>query len=196
MVPLLPYYHSTLIEAGCDEAGIGAAAGPIVVAAVIFDKKYKNESIKDSKVLSERKRTTIANQIKDDAIAWSVAFASNELIDTINPFNASYIAYEEAISTLSHCPQLLLVDGNRFKAQNYRQHICIVRGDQKYLSIAAASILAKTTRDEYMKEKANLFPQYHWDQNKGYLTKKHISTIRSFGFSPLHRQSYKIKALS
>jgi ribonuclease HII len=181
-----------LIEAGCDEAGRGCLAGPVVAAAVILPKKYRHKKLTDSKQLSAEERYEIREDIIRDAEAWAVAEVSHEEIDIINILNASFKAMHLAIDQLTVRPELLLIDGNRFKPYASIPHRCIVKGDAKYLSIAAASILAKTCRDEYMLKLAATQPGYGWESNMGYPTRKHRDGIIKFGLSPYHRKSFRL----
>jgi ribonuclease HII len=181
-----------LLEAGCDEAGRGCLAGPVVAAAVILPKKYKHKALTDSKQLSYEARLEIRHDILRDAHAWAVAQADACEIDQINILNASFLAMHRAIAQLSKTPELLLIDGNRFHAHAYIPHTCIVQGDAKYLSIAAASILAKTYRDALMENLALQFPAYHWETNRGYPTPAHREAIRQFGVTPHHRKSFQL----
>ncbi len=182
------------IEAGVDEAGRGCLAGPVTAAAIILSKKklkwYK--WLNDSKKLTHQVRSELRPIIEQDAIAWHVATANEQEIDHINILNATYLAMHRAIKGLSVCPESLLIDGNRFKPYSGIPHQCIIQGDGKYLSIAAASILAKTHRDEYMLQLHQQFPQYGWDQNKAYGTIKHREAIKEFGASPFHRMSFTL----
>ncbi|NOX46304.1 MAG: ribonuclease HII [Chlorobi bacterium] len=184
-------YTKNLMEAGCDEAGRGCLAGPVFAAAVILPKNYQNEKLDDSKKLNLGRREELRTQILNDAIAWAVASVDNGKIDEINILNASILAMQLAVGKLSTQPQFLLIDGNRFKPYKDIPHECIVKGDGKYLSIAAASILAKTYRDDFM-EKIDLeFPEYNWKQNKGYPVEKHKTAIAKHGITPYHRKSFK-----
>ena len=185
-------YTKNLIEAGCDEAGRGCLAGPVFAAAVILPKNYQNELLDDSKKLNLRRREELRAQILDDAIAWAVAEVDNEKIDEINILNASILAMQLAIGKLSIKPQFLLIDGNRFKSYKDIPHETIVKGDGKYLSIAAASILAKTFRDDFMKKIDLEFPEYDWKQNKGYPVAKHKIAIAKHGITPYHRKSFRL----
>ena len=182
-----------LIEAGVDEAGRGCLAGPVFAAAVILPHNPSDDLLQylnDSKKLSHSRRTILRKQIEEESIAWTVAVADNHEIDKINILNASYLAMHRAIEKLKIRPELLLIDGNRFLTFEGISHECIIKGDGLYYSIAAASILAKTWRDEFMLEKHKEFPQYHWDKNKGYPTIKHRNAIYEHGISPLHRKSF------
>jgi ribonuclease HII len=196
---LLSHYYDGLIEAGCDEAGRGCLAGAVYAAAVILPPEYQNELLNDSKQLSERRRYQLREQIERDAVSWAVGIVGPEEIDEINILNASILAMHRALDQLSVRPQAIIVDGNRFKPYKSAQdgdhplpHTCIVKGDGKYLSIAAASILAKTYRDDYMNRLAEEYPQYDWSSNKGYPTKKHRAAIKEFGITPYHRRSYNL----
>jgi ribonuclease HII len=186
------YYKKNTIECGCDEAGRGCLAGPVVAGAVIFPFDYKNELINDSKVLSENKRNQLKDIIEKDAIAWAVAFVDNIEIDQINILNASILAMHRAIEKLKIVPEYIIVDGNHFKKYASIPHTCIVKGDSKYLSIAAASILAKTSRDEYMQKLHSEYPDYSWDKNKAYPTETHRNAIKIHGITPYHRKSFKL----
>lgn len=187
---LKAYYSDKLIEAGCDEAGRGCLAGPVFAAAVILDKQFKNELLNDSKKLSEKERDELREIIEKEAVAWAVAEVSPGEIDEINILNASYLAMHRAVGQLKTRPQFLLIDGNRFKAYPDIPHKCIVKGDGKYMSIAAASILAKTYRDAYMKKIHNEYPDYGWLKNKGYPTKSHKLAIYEHGLTPYHRKTF------
>jgi len=186
-------FTKDLVEAGCDEAGRGCLAGPVVAAAVILPKNYSHEILNDSKKINEKTRYKLRREIEKDAIAWAVGIVSNEEIDKINILNASFLAMHRAIEKLKQVPELLLIDGNRFKKYDDIEHHCIVKGDGKYLSIAAASILAKTYRDDIMIELAKEFPQYGWEKNKSYATKQHIKAIDEFGQCKYHRKSFHLK---
>jgi ribonuclease HII len=183
-----------LIEAGCDEAGRGCLAGPVVAAAVILPPGYSNPEIMDSKKLTASRREILRLEIERSAVAWAVGMADNNEIDSINILNASFLAMHRALARLLPFPQYIIVDGNRFTCYENIPHSCIIRGDSLYLSIAAASILAKTHRDELMAELDKEFPLYGWMSNKGYPTNFHICAIDRHGPSPLHRKSFKIKA--
>lgn len=185
-------YNKGVVEAGCDEAGRGCLAGPVYAAAVILPANYSNEKLNDSKQLTERQRYELREQIERDAVAWAVAAVNNEEIDKINILNASFHAMNMAVKKLKKTPESLLIDGNRFKNETDLPFQCIVKGDGKYLSIAAASILAKTYRDDYMLEVHKRFPAYGWDTNKGYPTSKHYDAIEQYGISPLHRKTYAL----
>lgn len=189
---MLKHYKSKLIIAGCDEAGRGCLSGPVVAAAVILPKKFKNKILNDSKVLSEKKRELLRPIIEKEAIAWAVGIVSPSEIDEINILNASFLAMHRAIEGLNTKAELLLIDGNRFNTYPEIPHECIIKGDGKYLSIAAASVLAKTYRDDIMKELDTKFPAYNWKQNKGYPTKKHRKAIVEFGANNHHRKSFQL----
>lgn len=191
MSSLKPYFHEGLAEAGCDEAGRGCLAGSVFAAAVILPPDYCNERLNDSKKLTERQRYALRTEIERDALAWAVATATAEEIDDINILNASIIAMHRALDALKIRPEAIIVDGNRFKPYSDLPYQTIVKGDGKYLSIAAASVLAKTYRDDYMVEQAKLFPMYGWLQNKGYPTKAHREAIRQYGACPIHRKTFK-----
>jgi len=189
---LKSHYYEGLIEAGCDEAGRGCLAGSVYAAAVILPPDYKNELLNDSKQLSERRRYELRDIIEHDAVSWAVGIVSPEEIDHINILNASILAMHRALDGLSVRPEAVIVDGNRFKPYGKVPWTTIVKGDGKYLSIAAASILAKTYRDDYMNGLADEYPQYDWRSNKGYPTRKHREAIRQYGVTPLHRRSYNL----
>ena len=189
---LLNHYYEGLVEAGCDEAGRGCLAGSVYAAAVILPDGYENELLNDSKQLTEKKRYLLREIIQRDAVAWAVGVVTPEEIDKINILNASILAMHRALDQLQVRPQAVIVDGNRFKKYQDLPHTTIVKGDGKYLSIAAASILAKTYRDDYMNELAEKYPYYDWASNKGYPTKKHREAILQYGTSPYHRMSYNL----
>jgi ribonuclease HII len=184
-----------LMEAGCDEAGRGCLAGPVVAAAVILPPGYNNPEIIDSKKLTASRREILRREIERSAVAWAVGMADNVEIDSINILNASFLAMHRALSQIIPLPQHIIVDGNRFTCYENIPHTCIVKGDSLYLSIAAASILAKTHRDELMANLDKEFPLYGWLYNKGYPTNYHICALGRHGPSPLHRKSFKIKAI-
>ena len=190
---LLSHYQEELIEAGCDEAGRGCLAGPVFAAAVIFPKGYFNPVLNDSKKLSEKKRKELRPIIERDALAYAVMPVSPEEIDKINIHNASYKAMHLALDALHIKPELLLIDGNRFIPYPNIAHHCIIKGDGKYLSIAAASILAKTYRDEYMEELGKEFPHYDWATNKGYPTVRHRTSVLELGLTPHHRKTFNVR---
>ena len=185
-------YFEGKIEAGCDEAGRGCLAGSVYAAAVIFPADYQNEELNDSKQLTDKKRHQLREIIERDALAWAVGVVTPEEIDKINILNASFLAMHRALDQLKVRPEAIIVDGNRFKKYGEVPHVCIVKGDAKYLSIAAASILAKTYRDDYMDGLAEEYPQYDWKSNKGYPTKKHREAIRQYGVTHYHRMSYNL----
>ena len=195
---LLSKYYEGKIEAGCDEAGRGCLAGSVYAAAVILPEDYQNEMLNDSKQLSEKKRYQLREIIERDAVAWAVGIVTPDEIDKINILNASILAMHRALDQLKVRPEAIIVDGNRFKP--YKDladgktlpHTTIVKGDGKYLAIAAASILAKTYRDDYMNQLAEEYPQYDWLSNKGYPTKKHREAIKQYGITPYHRKSYNL----
>lgn len=189
---LLPYLHPELIEAGCDEAGRGCLAGAVYAAAVILPHDFHNELLNDSKQLSEKQRYALREVIEKEAVAWAVGVVTPEEIDKINILNASFLAMHRAIDELKVRPQHLLIDGNRFNKYQDLPHTTIVKGDGKYLSIAAASILAKTYRDDYMKELHEAYPQYDWKGNKGYPTPKHRVAIAQYGITPYHRKTFNL----
>ena len=189
---LLPYLHKDLIEAGCDEAGRGCLAGAVYAAAVILPSDYENQQLNDSKKLTEHQRYALREVIERDAIAWAVGVVTPQEIDKINILNASFLAMHRAVDQLKIRPQHLLIDGNRFKKYQDLPHTTVVKGDGKYLSIAAASILAKTYRDDYMNELALEYPAYHWLDNKGYPTKVHREAIRTHGITPYHRKTFTL----
>lgn len=186
------HFYEGLTEAGCDEAGRGCLAGSVYAAAVILPPDYQNEALNDSKQLTEKRRYALREQIERDAVAWAVGVVTPEEIDEINILNASILAMHRALDALKVRPEAVIVDGNRFKPYCDLPSTTIVKGDGKYLSIAAASILAKTYRDDYMNGLAEQFPQYDWKSNKGYPTKKHRDAIRKFGITPFHRKSYNL----
>lgn len=190
---LLSTFQHEVIEAGCDEAGRGCLAGPVFAAAVIFPPDYHNPLLNDSKQLSEKKRNALRAVIEAEALAFAVASVSALEIDEINILNASYLAMHRALDQLQQEVGHIIVDGNKFKPYREIPHTCIVKGDGKYLSIAAASILAKTYRDEYMLGIAAEFPQYDWLSNKGYPTVKHRSAISEFGISEHHRKTFRVR---
>jgi ribonuclease HII len=185
-------FTKTLIEAGCDEAGRGCLAGPVVAAAVILPKRYRHKLLNDSKQLSKEDRENLRVDIKRDAIAWAVAEVDHEEIDKINILNASFKAMHLAVDQLTTRPEMLLIDGNRFKPYGELKHECIIKGDGLYLSIAAASILAKTHRDDLMTTLATQFPGYSWETNVGYPTLAHREGIRQCGITPFHRRSFTL----
>lgn len=185
-------YYQGKVEAGCDEAGRGCLAGSVFAAAVILPEGYQNELLNDSKQLTEKKRYQLREMIERDAVAWAVGIVTPEEIDKINILNASILAMHRALDQLKVRPEAVIVDGNRFKKYKDLPHTTIVKGDGKYLSIAAASILAKTYRDDYMNQLAEEYPPYDWKSNKGYPTKKHRDAIRQFGITPYHRKTFNM----
>lgn len=189
---LLSYYQNQMIEAGCDEAGRGCLAGPVYAAAVVFAPDYHHDLLNDSKKLSEKQRMLLRPIIEREAVAYAVASVSAEEIDRINIHNASYLAMHRALDQLTDKAEFIIVDGNRFIPYQQIPHTCIIKGDGKYLSIAAASILAKTYRDEYMESIAADFPHYGWLNNKGYPTIKHRSAVLEYGLTPHHRKTFRI----
>ena len=185
-------YTPNLIEAGCDEAGRGCLAGPVVAAAVILPKNYKHSVLNDSKKLSPRQRAILKEEIIKSAIAWKVAFVDNAEIDEMNILRASIKAMHIAIEGLEKIPQFLLIDGNRFYPYKDIKHKTIIKGDGLYFSIAAASVLAKTFRDEFMEKIHTEFPEYGWNKNKGYPTSFHRAAIMKYGITPYHRKSFTL----
>lgn len=189
---LLPFMEAGRLEAGCDEAGRGCLAGAVFAAAVILPPDFSNEQLNDSKQLSEKRRYALRPLIEREALAWAVGIVTPEEIDRINILNASFLAMHRAVDQLKIRPQHLLIDGNRFNPYAGIPHTTVVKGDGKYLSIAAASVLAKTYRDDYMNELAAQYPGYHWLENKGYPTKAHREAIRQLGVTPYHRRSFAL----
>lgn len=189
---LLSAFQQEYIEAGCDEAGRGCLAGPVFAAAVIFPSTFKHEILNDSKILSASQRYDLRRMVETEALAFAIASASAAEIDQINILNASYLAMHRALDALQVSAQYILVDGNRFKTYKNIPHQCIIKGDGKYLSIAAASILAKTYRDDYMHQLAQEHPEYDWLSNKGYPTIKHRNAVLKHGLTPHHRKTFRI----
>lgn len=189
---LLPYMEAGRIEAGCDEAGRGCLAGAVYAAAVILPPDFHNDELNDSKQLSERRRYALRSIIEAEAVAWAVGVVTPEEIDRINILKASFLAMHRAIEQLKVRPEHLLIDGNRFTPYPGIGHTTVVKGDGKYLSIAAASVLAKTYRDDYMNRLATEYPEYAWDVNKGYPTKAHREAIRQYGITPYHRKTFRL----
>ncbi len=189
---LKKYFDKNLIEAGCDEAGRGCLAGPVFAAAVILPKNFKNKILNDSKQLNEEQRFQLRPVIEQEALAWAVGIVDNQEIDKINILNASILGMHRAIDKLKLKPELLLIDGNRFTLYKNLDHVCVVKGDAEYMSIAAASILAKTYRDDFMRKAAQKFPEYSWENNMGYPTKKHRDAIRKHGPTELHRMTFQL----
>lgn len=189
---LKKYFDKILVEAGCDEAGRGCLAGPVFAAAVILPKKFRNSILDDSKKLSDKQRKLLRPIIEQEAISWAVAEVSAKEIDKINILNASFLAMHRALDQLNVLPESLLIDGNRFKKYKTIPHHCIIEGDGKYMSIAAASILAKTYRDDYMERLHEQFPDYDWMNNKAYATEKHREAIVKYGITEHHRKSFRL----
>ena len=189
---LLPYLHENLTEAGCDEAGRGCLAGAVYAAAVILPRDFRDGRLNDSKQLTERQRYALREVIEREAVAWAVGVVSPQEIDEVNILRASILAMHRALDGLSVRPQHVLVDGNRFRPYRDVPHTTVVKGDGKYLSIAAASILAKTYRDDYMLRLHGEFPAYGWDRNKGYPTRQHREAIAKYGTTPYHRLTFNL----
>ena len=189
---LLPYMNSGVVEAGCDEAGRGCLAGAVYAAAVVLPPDFRNELLNDSKKLTEKQRYALRPLIEEAALAWAVGIVTPQEIDRINILNASFLAMHRAIEQLRVTPQHLLIDGTRFKPYPGIAHTCVVKGDGTYEAIAAASILAKTYRDDYMNELHEKYPMYDWKSNKGYPTKAHRAAIAQYGPSPYHRLSFQL----
>jgi ribonuclease HII len=189
---LKKFYQQIVVESGCDEAGRGCLAGPVYAAAVILPQDFKNRKLNDSKQMTEEERYNLRPVIEKKAIAWSIAWATHEEIDKINILNASFLAMHRAIEKLRMVPELLLIDGNRFKKFPTIDHKCIIDGDAIYMSIAAASVLAKTYRDDYMQSLHKDYPLYAWNTNKGYATPEHRDAIIKHGFSPFHRRTFRV----
>ena len=187
-----PFFDPILLEAGCDEAGRGCLAGPVVASSVILPKDFRHPFLNDSKQLSEKKREQLRPIIEKEAVSWAVTFISPKEIDEINILKASIYAMHRSLDQLKTIPELILIDGNRFIPYSNIPHQCIVKGDSKFLCIAAASILAKTYRDEYMSNLHNNFPEYNWKKNKGYPTLEHRAAIKKFGSNEHHRLSFKL----
>jgi ribonuclease HII len=191
---LAPYYNKGVLEAGCDEAGRGCLAGPVFAAAVILPAKHKLKDLDDSKVLALEVRQELRKRIQTEALAWAVASVNPRQIEKINILNASFKAMHKAVDKLNQRPECLLIDGNRFNDYLGIPHVCIIKGDSKYASIAAASILAKTYRDDYMLKLAKKFPEYVWESNKGYPTKAHRAAIASYGPCKHHMKTFRLLA--
>ncbi len=189
---LLSCYKENQIEAGCDEAGRGCLAGPVFAAAVILPSDFENEFLNDSKKLTEKQRKKLRPVIEKEALAWAVEAVSNEEIDEVNILNASFLAMNRAVKKLKVKPEYLLIDGNRFRPQTDIPFSCMIKGDGRFFSIAAASVLAKTYRDDFMEEIHCDFPEYDWNKNKGYPTLKHRNAIRKFGITKYHRKSFRL----
>lgn len=192
---LLNFLHEDRVEAGCDEAGRGPLAGPVFAAAVILPRDFHHPLLNDSKKMSEKARNELRPIIESEAIAWAVEEVSAEEIDRINILNASIAGMQRAVRKLSVRPEFLLIDGNKFKPFDDYEYKCVVKGDATYASIAAASVLAKTYRDEYMRALALQYPQYGWERNMGYPTKEHVEAIVQNGYTPHHRKSFHLKQL-
>lgn len=191
-INLKSYYKKGVLEAGCDEAGRGCLSGPVFAAAVILPSNFHDPLLNDSKQLTEKQRYQLRLVIEEQALAWGVGIVTNEEIDKINILNASFLAMHRAVDQLKIVPEQLIIDGNRFNPYNNIPHECIVKGDGKYFSIAAASVLAKTYRDDFMLKINAEYPGYDWDKNKGYPTKAHREAIRKLGKTPYHRLSFKL----
>jgi ribonuclease HII len=189
---LIKFYQTDVLEAGCDEAGRGCLAGPVFAAAVILDKNKRIKYLDDSKKLTHKQREELRFEIEEKALAWAVASYTNEQIDQVNILKASFLSMHKAIDGLQIKPAHLIIDGNRFIPYQKLTHNCIVKGDAKYQSIAAASILAKTHRDELMQKYHEEFPNYGWNENKGYGTLKHRAGIEEFGITPYHRKTFRL----
>lgn len=189
---LLARYQHEFLEAGCDEAGRGCLAGPVFAAAVILPDDFEHDLLNDSKVLDEETRYALRTEIEEKAIAHAVASVDNHEIDQINILNASFLAMHRAIEKLHLQPEFLIIDGNRFNKFGTTPHKCIIKGDSLYFSIAAASILAKTYRDDFMKQIADEHPEYDWHSNKGYPTIKHRNAVMELGFTPYHRRTFRV----
>ena len=189
---LLPYYQDILTEAGCDEAGRGCLAGPVFAAAVILPLNFHHPELNDSKQLSHKQREVLRPVIESQALAWAVAKVDHSEIDEINILQASFLAMHRALNKLSVKPRFLIIDGNRFRSYRKIPHQCIVEGDGKYASIAAASVLAKTYRDDYMLRLHRKFPVYQWNKNKGYGTRSHRDAIALYGVNEFHRKSFRL----
>nr|WP_319572271.1 ribonuclease HII [uncultured Draconibacterium sp.] len=189
---LLPFYNENTIEAGCDEAGRGCLAGPVFAAAVILPSSFENELLNDSKKLSEKQRYHLRPLVEEQALAWAVVAVDNKEIDEVNILNASFLAMNRAVEKLTTIPEHLLIDGNRFRTKGKIPYTCMIKGDGRFYSIAAASVLAKTYRDDYMAEIHQEFPYYDWHKNKGYPTKKHRAAIKEHGPCKYHRMSFRL----
>lgn len=189
---LLPYLNEGQTEAGCDEAGRGCLAGPVVAAAVILPQHFENTTLNDSKKLTEKQRQDLRIIIEKKALAWAVEMVSNHEIDQVNILNASFLAMNRAVMKLKITPEHLLIDGNRFRPQTPIPFTCLIKGDGRFMSIAAASVLAKTWRDEFMKKIHSEFPFYDWNKNKGYPTRKHREAIVKYGITKYHRLSFHL----
>lgn len=192
---LLPFYQNKFIEAGCDEAGRGCLAGPVFAAAVILPENFRNEVLNDSKKLSRKQREQLRTVIENEAVDFAVASLDNNQIDEVNILNASISAMHKALNKLKSKFEFIAVDGNKFNPYKNIPHQTIIKGDGKYMNIAAASVLAKTYRDDFMEREHEKFPQYDWRSNKGYATEKHRKAVLQFGNSPLHRKTFVLKEL-
>lgn len=189
---LLPYFNENKIEAGCDEAGRGCLAGPVFAAAVILPPDFQHDLLNDSKKLTEKQRYLLRPVIEKVALAWAVESVSNNEIDEINILNASFLAMNKAVKKLKIVPEHLLIDGNRFRPQTKIPFTCMIKGDGRFYSIAAASVLAKTYRDDFMLDIHEKFPNYNWNKNKGYPTKKHREAIKKYGVTKYHRMTFRL----
>ena len=192
MSRLLPFFKDNTIEAGCDEAGRGCLAGPVFAAAVILPPDFDSDLLNDSKILTEKQRFELRPLIEKEALAWAVEAVSNEEIDEVNILNASFLAMNRAVQKLKIRPGHLLIDGNRFRPQSDIPFTCMIKGDGRFFSIAAASVLAKTWRDDFMEMIHSEFPVYDWKKNKGYPTLKHREAIRKYGISKYHRKTFRL----
>jgi len=192
MSRLLRYFKEGVLEAGCDEAGRGCLAGPVFAAAVILPSDFEHEILNDSKMLTEKQRVELRPVIEKKAVAWAVEAVSNEEIDEVNILNASFLAMNRAVQKLKTRPEHLLIDGNRFRPQTKIPFTCMIKGDGRFFSIAAASVLAKTYRDDFMVKIHNEFPEYNWKQNKGYPTKNHRDAIRKYSVTKYHRLTFRL----
>ena len=192
MSRLLPFFKDNTIEAGCDEAGRGCLAGPVFAAAVILPPDFDSDLLNDSKILTEKQRFELRPLIEKEALAWAVEAVSNEEIDEVNILNASFLAMNRAVQKLKIRPGHLLIDGNRFRPQSDIPFTCMIKGDGRFFSIAAASVLAKTYRDDFMEMIHSEFPVYDWKKNKGYPTLKHREAIRKYGISKYHRKTFRL----
>lgn len=189
---MLLNFYKNINETGTDEAGRGCLAGPVTAAAIILPESFKNSILTDSKLLSEKKRDLLEPLLKNESVCFGIAHIQHNVIDDINILNASILAMHHAIDSLSKTPDYIIVDGNRFKPYKNIPHSCIIKGDSKYLSIAAASVLAKTARDAYMLKLHEEYPMYNWKKNKGYPTKEHRAAIKKYGPTKYHRMSFKL----
>ena len=192
MSRLLSYFKEGVLEAGCDEAGRGCLAGPVFAAAVILPSGFENEILNDSKIMTKKERVELRPVIEKEALAWAVETVSNEEIDEVNILNASFLAMNRAVQKLNIQPEHLLIDGNRFRTQSKISFTCMIKGDGRFFYIAAASVLAKTYRDDFMEKIHNQYPEYKWKQNKGYPTKNHRDAIIKYGISKYHRRSFRL----